>query len=106
MYLKHGWVILVLAYATTAPAQIANYLGPGILSRGAGDIGAHSGEQVDLRLSGSVSGFVDNGLLPLSVTSDGNLLAYVITIIRISESSRRAISFSLEVVEKLSKDAF
>jgi len=73
MSLKHGSVILVLACAVTAPAQVGSYLGPGVLSRGAGDTGAHSGAQVDLRISGSVSGFVDTGLMPLSVTSDGSI---------------------------------
>jgi hypothetical protein len=73
MSLKQGWVILVLACAGTAPAQISSYLGPGILTRGAGDIGAHAGEQVDLRLYGSVSAFVDNGLVPFKTNPDGSI---------------------------------
>ena len=42
-----------------------------ILSRGAGDVGARAGQQADVRISGSVSGIVDTGLVPLSVDVNG-----------------------------------
>src|SRR5579871_6203354 len=44
---------LLVAAASTAAAQdsvdLNSYLGPGVVSRGAGDIGMRSGEQVNLR---------------------------------------------------------
>ncbi len=55
-------------------AQISDYLGPGILSRGAGDIGTRSGQDVDLRLFGTVNGIYDNGLQPYSVDGNGQLV--------------------------------
>ena len=55
-------------------AQISDYLGPGILSRGAGDIGTRSGQDVDLRLFGNVNGIYDNGLQPYSVDGKGQLV--------------------------------
>ena len=55
-------------------AQLSNYLGPGILTRGAGDIGTRSGEQVDLRFYAGVNAIYDNGIQPISVDSKGNLL--------------------------------
>ena len=42
-------IAMVLACCSTMTAQISNYLGPGILSRGAGDIGTRAGQDVDLR---------------------------------------------------------
>ena len=54
-------------------AQVADYLGPGIMSRGAGAIGERSGQQVDLRFYFTVSGFYDTGLQPFSVDSSGRL---------------------------------
>jgi hypothetical protein len=55
-------------------AQLSNYLGPGILTRGASDIGTRSGEQVDLRFYAGVNGIYDNGIQPISVDSHGNLV--------------------------------
>jgi hypothetical protein len=54
-------------------AQVGDYLGPGILSRGAGSIGERSGQPVNLRFYLSASGFYDNGLQPFSVDSTGHL---------------------------------
>src|SRR6266851_8594298 len=65
---------LVCLLASTAAAQVGNYLGPGVLSRGAGDIGTRSGQQVDLRFYAGVSGVYDNQLQPVSVDSKGNLI--------------------------------
>jgi len=74
--LKHSSVLLVCcaAFASTAAAQLSNYLGPGILTNGAGDIGNRGGEQVDLRLYADVNAIYDNGLQPFSVDSKGNLV--------------------------------
>jgi hypothetical protein len=55
-------------------AQLSNYLGPGILTHGAGDIGTRSGEQVDLRFYAGVNAIYDNGIQPISVDSKGNLI--------------------------------
>ncbi len=62
------------ALASTASAQLSNYLGPGILTGGADNIGNRSGEQVDLRLYASVNGIYDNGIEPVAVNSKGNLV--------------------------------
>jgi hypothetical protein len=64
-----------LAYLSPlAMAQPGSYLGPGVLSRGAGDIGTRAGAQVDLRFFASVSGVYDTGLQPYAVDSKGNLV--------------------------------
>jgi hypothetical protein len=68
---------LVCVFACLAPfasAQPGSYLGPGILSRGAGDIGNRSGSQVDLRFYADVTGVYDTGIQPYSVDSKGNLV--------------------------------
>jgi len=68
---------LVCAFACIAPyasAQPGSYSGPGVLSRGAGDIGNRAGAQVDLRLWGDVTGVYDTGLQPYQVDSKGNLV--------------------------------
>lgn len=74
--MKHSSVLLFCcaAFASTAAAQLSNYLGPGILTNGAGDIGNRAGEQVDLRFYADVNGIYDNGLTPFSVDSKGNLV--------------------------------
>jgi len=54
-------------------AQISDYLGPGILSRGAGDIGTRAGQDVDLRFFVNVNGIYDTGLQPFSVDGTGQL---------------------------------
>lgn len=65
---------LACVFASTAAAQLSDYLGPGILTRGAGDVGTRSGEQVSLRLYAGVNGIYDNGIEPVSVDSKGNLV--------------------------------
>ena len=72
--LKYRLLALVCAFASTAAAQLGSYLGPGILTRGAGDVGTRSGQEVDLRFYGAVTGLYDNGIQPVSVDSKGNLV--------------------------------
>jgi hypothetical protein len=74
--LKHILASLAcaVALASTAAAQLSNYLGPGILTGGADNIGNRSGEQVDLRFYASASAVYDNGLEPIAVDSKGNLV--------------------------------
>jgi hypothetical protein len=67
-------IAVVLAYCSTMTAQISNYLGPGVLSRGAGDIGMRSGQDVDLRYFVNATGVYDNGLEPFAVDSSGKLV--------------------------------
>jgi len=55
-------------------AQIGSYLGPGIMSRGAGDIGNRSGSAVDLRYYIDANAVYDNGIQPFAVDSKGNLV--------------------------------
>lgn len=61
------------AFASTTMAQVGSYLGPGILSNGAGDIGQRSGAPVDLRLYADVEGVYDNGLQPFQLGPNGQL---------------------------------
>jgi len=63
-----------VACCSTMTAQISNYLGPGILTRGAGEIGTRSGQDVNLRFFASATGIYDNGLLPYSTDGAGQLL--------------------------------
>jgi hypothetical protein len=76
--LKTKLLPLVFALASIASAQIGaqtgSYPGPGVLSSGAGNIGAHSGEQLDLRLYASVDAVYDTGLQPFSLDPHGNLV--------------------------------
>jgi hypothetical protein len=62
-----------LAFASTAAAQLSDYLGPGVLTNGAGNIGNTSGEQVDLRYYVDANAIYDNGIQPISVDSNGKL---------------------------------
>ncbi len=70
----YGFFALACVFASTAAAQVGGYLGPGVLSRGAGDIGTRNGEQVDLRFYADVDAVYDNGLQPFSVDPKGNLI--------------------------------
>lgn len=68
---------LIIAAACAANAQdsnLPNYLGPGVASLGAGDVGLRSGEQVELRYYAGVSGVVDTNLQPFALDAQGNLL--------------------------------
>ena len=61
------------ATPTTPPPSPSDYLGPEVLSRGAGNIGQRAGRDVDLRFFGNVMGIYDTGLHPVSVDSTGAL---------------------------------
>ncbi|HSP70148.1 MAG TPA: hypothetical protein VLN48_20635 [Bryobacteraceae bacterium] len=65
--------VLVL-YCSTMAAQFTNYLGPGILTRGAGDIGTRAGQDVDLRFFVGATAIYDNGIQPYSVDGAGKLV--------------------------------
>jgi len=69
---------LMIAAASHGNAQDSNsspnYLGPGVLSPGVGDIGMRSGEQVELRYYAGVSGVMDSNLQPFALDAQGNLL--------------------------------
>lgn len=67
-------MVLAGAFSFTASAQIGDYLGPGILTRGASGVGSRGGQQVDLRFFAEVSGVYDSGLQPFSVDPQGNLV--------------------------------
>jgi hypothetical protein len=54
--------------------QVSSYLGPGILTRGAGDIGTRAGQDVNLRFFVNASGIYDNGIQPYSVDGKGQLV--------------------------------
>ena len=62
---------LLLLAAQTDPNS---YQGPGVLSPGISDIGNRSGQQVDLRFWGGVSGVYDTNLQPLTTDAHGNLI--------------------------------
>lgn len=62
-------------FASTGMAQIGSYLGPGVMSNGAGTIGERSGAPVDLRFYADVSGVYDNGLQPFQLGPNGQLEA-------------------------------
>ncbi len=72
--MKTRLIAIALACCSTMTAQVSNYLGPGVLSRGAGDIGTRAGQDVDLRLFGSATAIYDNGILPYSVDGNGKLI--------------------------------
>jgi hypothetical protein len=62
-----------VAFASIATAQLSDYLGPGVMTGGAGQIGNRSGEQVDLRYYVDANAVYDNGLQPISTNSEGHL---------------------------------
>jgi len=67
-------IAMVLLCGSTMTGQIASYLGPGILTRGAGDIGTRAGQDVSLRFFVNASGIYENGLQPYSVDGNGQLV--------------------------------
>ena len=71
--MKTRMIAIVLACCSSVIAQVSDYLGPGILSRGAGDIGVRAGQDVDLRFFVSANGIYDSGLQPFSVDGNGHL---------------------------------
>jgi hypothetical protein len=68
------WTALSCFFASTAMAQMGDYMGPGVLTRGAGDIGNNGGAQLNLRFYLSASGVYDTGIAPFAVDSHGNLI--------------------------------
>ncbi|HEX9154622.1 MAG TPA: hypothetical protein VF819_03600, partial [Nitrospira sp.] len=73
MRLKLFVSVLLFAAVGNAQSDLGSYLGPGILRRGASEIGSRSGEAVDLRFYIGVNGIADTGYQGLSVDSNGNL---------------------------------
>ncbi|MEP7353468.1 MAG: hypothetical protein ABI824_09590 [Acidobacteriota bacterium] len=56
-----------------ACAQIADYLGPGVASTGAGTIGQRSGQDLSIRMFGGINAIRDTGLVPFATDSTGKL---------------------------------
>ena len=50
------------------------YLGPGVMSQGAGDIGTSSGQSLSFRYFAAATAVYDNGIQPFAVDSKGNLI--------------------------------
>ena len=73
--MKKTLLALACVCASNAFAQLSGYNGPGIISRGAGDIGTRSGQPVSLRFFADITGVYDNGIQPFSVDSKGNLVS-------------------------------
>ncbi|MBV8845542.1 MAG: hypothetical protein JO307_22265 [Bryobacterales bacterium] len=65
---------VVALFASTAAAQLSDYLGPGVTTYGAGQIGQRSGQEVNLRFYADASGFYDSALQAPSVNSQGKLV--------------------------------
>lgn len=76
--LRLFWAVLgltcALAFPLAAQTDPNSYQGPGVLSPGISDIGNRSGQQVDLRFWGGVSGVYDTNLQPLTTDAHGNLI--------------------------------
>lgn len=60
--------------ASIAEAQLGDYLGPSIMSRGATDVGTRGGQTVDLRFFANVNAIYDTGLAPLASTASGQVV--------------------------------
>jgi len=75
--IKHRIATLSIAAALlTAPAfsqGIGGFEGPSVLSRGAGQIGNRSGRAVGIRFFAGINGVYDDGLVPVSLDSNGNI---------------------------------
>jgi hypothetical protein len=67
-------LVLVTVFSASAQTDLSTYQGPGVLSPGVGGIGIRSGEQVDLRVWGGVSGVYDTFTQPVSTDSKGQLI--------------------------------
>ncbi|MEO8098632.1 MAG: hypothetical protein ABI811_13095 [Acidobacteriota bacterium] len=72
--MKTTLLVLTLAACPLAFGQITDYLGPGVTTGGAGNIGRRSGQDVDLRYFVNATGVYDTGLVPFNVDSKGALL--------------------------------
>ncbi len=71
--MKIRFIALLAVFAGTGWAQLSGYLGPGVLTRGASNIGQRSGQDVDLRFYANAQAIYDTGLTPVSVNSSGSL---------------------------------
>ncbi len=60
--------------ASIAEAQLGQYLGPSIMSRGATDIGTRGGQTVDLRFFANVNAIYDTGLAPVASDASGKVV--------------------------------
>jgi hypothetical protein len=67
-------VLAASAIAIAQETNLSTYQAPGILSPGVGDVGTRSGEQVNLRYYGGVSGIVDTSIQPFATDAQGNLI--------------------------------
>jgi hypothetical protein len=73
--LKKRLIVLACCLASTALAQLGGgYLGPAVLSSGATGVGNRSGQQMDLRFFGGISGVYDSSLEPVAINSQGQLV--------------------------------
>lgn len=72
--MKIRLAVWVCTFATTVMAQVGSYLGPGVLTPGAGNIGQRSGADVDLRFYVDAMGVYDNGIEPFETNSKGELV--------------------------------
>jgi hypothetical protein len=73
--LKNRIIALACLVASGASAQVGGYLGPGVLTRGAGDIGMRNGQTVDFRFYADISALYDNGLEPFALDTGGKLVS-------------------------------
>jgi hypothetical protein len=74
---KYKFLALVLATVLHASAQtnLTGYQGPGVVSPGVGNIGTRSGEQVNLRVWGGISGIYNTATEPAATDSNGQLIS-------------------------------
>lgn len=75
--IRHFAVMALAALAVQMPlaAQNDGYLGPGVLSRGAGTIGRTGTEDLDMRFFARVGGYYDSGLQSADLGADGKPIA-------------------------------
>jgi hypothetical protein len=57
-----------------ADAQVGDYGGPSIMSRGSNNVGTRGGQTVDLRFFANVDAIYDTGLVPLTTNTSGQLV--------------------------------
>lgn len=67
-------MVMAGVVASIAQAQLSDYLGPSIMSRGSSDIGTRAGQTVDLRFFANVNAVYDTGLVPLATDTTGKLV--------------------------------
>ncbi|MEO8028644.1 MAG: hypothetical protein ABI823_19335, partial [Bryobacteraceae bacterium] len=65
-----GGVLVVLP---ALPQGIGGFSGPSVLSRGAGSIGQRSGRSAKIRFFVGVSGSWDDGIVPVTLNSNGQI---------------------------------